>query len=207
MDKNIITFQANEQELINTTPEVFASDTVSYIEARFELGQNWSGFDSVRAIWSNGYERISTVLDSLGVCIVPTEVLSRRADVLMNLVGSISDNGELTDRLTTFPVIALRVTKKAMVEGTETAPITPSQFEQFASAVRQDADRAEAGASEAEGYRDEAEEWADRAEQASANAGYMFFYINDDGDLIYQRTPNTQVDFYLQDGDLYVEAI
>lgn len=50
-------------------------------------------------------------------------------------------------------------------------------------------------------------EQADRAEQAAANAGYMFFDINEDGYLIYQRTSNTQVDFYLRDGNLYVEAI
>lgn len=47
---------------------------------------------------------------------------------------------------------------------------------------------------------------ADRAEQAAANAGYMFFHIDSNGDLIYERTTNTQVDFYLDDGDLYVRA-
>lgn len=66
---------------------------------------------------------------------------------------------------------------------------------------------------EADGYADDAEQsateaetYADRAEQAAANAGYMFFYINENGDLIYQHTTNTQVDFYLTDGDLYVRA-
>ena len=49
----------------------------------------------------------------------------------------------LTDRLTTYPICALEVDKKAKVDGENTAPITPSQFEQFAEAVRQDADRAE----------------------------------------------------------------
>ena len=48
---------------------------------------------------------------------------------------------------------------------------------------------------------------AERAEQSAAQAGYMFFYINDDGDLIYQRTSNVEVDFYLHDGDLYVRAV
>ncbi len=47
---------------------------------------------------------------------------------------------------------------------------------------------------------------ADRAEQAAANAGYMFFHIDSNGDLIYERTTNTEVDFYLDDGDLYVRA-
>ena len=58
-----------------------------------------------------------------------------------------------------------------------------------------------ASASAASAYAD-----AERAEQASANAGYMFFYIDEHGDLIYQRTPNTEVDFYLSNGDLYVRA-
>ena len=207
MNKAIIYFEANEQCLKRTGTECFASDTVSYIEADFNLGENWSGFDSVRAVWSNGWEAISTVLDSDGKTIVPTEVLTRRAKVRVNLVGSIANGNELTDRLTTFPIDALDITKKALIDGTETAPITPSQFEQFVANVKADADRAEDARDEAEGFRDEAEEWADKAEQAASNAGYMFFYINEDGDLIYQRTPNTQVDFYLQDGDLYVEAI
>lgn len=54
---------------------------------------------------------------------------------------------------------------------------------------------------------EKAETAADRAEQAAAEAGYMFFSINEDGHLIYQRTSNTQVDFYLENGHLFVEAI
>lgn len=48
---------------------------------------------------------------------------------------------------------------------------------------------------------------ADKAEQSAGQAGYMYFYIDGNGDLIYQRTPNVNVDFHLSDGDLYVEAI
>ena len=47
---------------------------------------------------------------------------------------------------------------------------------------------------------------ADRAEQAAGQSGYMFFYIDENGDLHYQRTDNVDVDFYLNDGDLYVRA-
>ena len=136
MNKSIIYFEANEQCLKRTGTECFASDTVSYIEADFNLGQNWSGFDSVRAVWSNGWETVSTVLDSDGKTIVPTEVLTRRAKVRVNLVGSIANGNELTDRLTTFPIEALDITKKALIDGSETAPITPSQFEQFVAIVR-----------------------------------------------------------------------
>lgn len=47
---------------------------------------------------------------------------------------------------------------------------------------------------------------ADRAEQAAVSAGYMFFYIDERGHLIYQRTSTVQVDFYLHDGHLYVKS-
>lgn len=54
MEKQIITFSANEQRLIKTGGiECYASNIVSYIEAHFDLGANWSGYDSVRAVWSN----------------------------------------------------------------------------------------------------------------------------------------------------------
>ena len=45
---------------------------------------------------------------------------------------------------------------------------------------------------------------ADKAEQAAANSGYMYFHIDSSGDLIYHRTSNVDVTFYLADGDLYV---
>lgn len=48
---------------------------------------------------------------------------------------------------------------------------------------------------------------ADRAEQAAGQSGYMAFWIDSNGDLIYERTPNVQVDFSLVDGDLILEAV
>lgn len=44
------------------------------------------------------------------------------------------------------------------------------------------------------------------AKQAAAEKGYMFFYIDSNGDLIMDKS-NVHVNFYLSDGDLYVEAI
>ena len=140
MEKQIITFSANEQCLQKTGGvDCYASNTVAYIEARFDLGDNWSGYDSVRAVWFTDFVGgISTVLDSDGVCIVPYEVLTRKNEVKVNLVGSIADGNVLTDRLTTCPVIALTIKCNAQIIGTETAAVTPSQFEQFVSIVRSD---------------------------------------------------------------------
>ena len=59
-------------------------------------------------------------------------------------------------------------------------------------------------ATAAAGSANEAEGYAEQAAQSAAQAGYMYFYIDDDGHLIYQHTPNVQVDFYLLNGHLYV---
>ena len=138
MDKQIITFSANEQNLVRIGGEChYSSNKVSYIEAHFDLGQNWSGYDSVRAVWRHSVSGkcISTVLDGNDKCIVPTEVLDRTGKVYVNLVGSIAVNDTLTDRLTTYPRLALEVDANALVCGTETAEVTPSQFEQFVAIV------------------------------------------------------------------------
>lgn len=61
-------------------------------------------------------------------------------------------------------------------------------------------------ASEASASASMAEQSADRAEQLAKQSGYMFFYIDEHGDLIYHRTSNVQVDFYLNNGDLYMRG-
>ena len=170
MNKKIITFEANEQSLIKTGGiSNYSSNKVSYIEAEFELGENWQGFDAVRAIWYNKSEIIATVLSD-GHCTVPYEVLTDKGQVKVNLVGSISENDVLTDRLTSYPVVAFIVDAEAKVNGSNTQPITPSQFEQFVEAVKEDADRAEQGASDAETYANNAETSADNALSYSQNA-------------------------------------
>ena len=135
MDRQILNFTANEQILVCDNPIKISTNKVNYIEARFDLGTNWSGYDSVRAVWFNDFQCISTVLDSQGVTFVPFEVMKRRGNVKVNLVGSISENDVLTDRLTSYPVVAVIVDCIAQITGAETNPITPSQFEQFVTAV------------------------------------------------------------------------
>ena len=199
MEQTILSFAADEQRLTGSSYR-FASNTVRYVKAVFKLGANWRDYDSVRAVWASDYDTISTVLDSHGACIVPHEVLRRTGKVRVNLVGSISGNGQLIDRLTTYPLEAIIVDKAARVEGTETATITPSQFEQYVEAVHEDAE-------DAAQYARDASDSADRAEQAAQNAGYMFFHVDSGGHLIYERTENVDVDFYIDDdGHLYVEA-
>lgn len=106
-------FDVSGQNLIAGYLTRYASNTVNYVKAVFDLDGNWNSFDSVRAVWSTDFECISTVLDSEGVCYVPQEVLKRTGNVMVNLVGSIAENDELTDRLTTYPVVALVINANA----------------------------------------------------------------------------------------------
>ena len=53
---------------------------------------------------------------------------------------------------------------------------------------------------------DNAKYYAEMAEQQAAVGGYLFFQIID-GDLYMTKTPNVDVNFYLQDGDLYLEGM
>ena len=170
MDRQILNFTANEQMLTVDEPIRISTNKVNYIEAHFDLGQNWSGYDSVRAVWFNDFNCISTVLDSLGNCAVPFEVMKRKGCVKVNLVGSISEDDVLTDRLTSYPIIAVIVDCAAQITGANTSPITPSEYEQFVQAVKDDADRAEQGASDAETYAQNASDSATSASQSAQSA-------------------------------------
>ena len=172
MEERIITFTANEQGLVKTGGiSHYASDTISYIKAVFTLGENWQGFDEVRAVFKSPYECRPAVLDSNGECYVPVEVLFYKGKVKVNLVGSIVTETEVTDRLTTYSVEALDVDEDVPICGEESQPISPSEYEQFVAKVANDANRAEQSATDAKTYADEAEASAQNAsESASASA-------------------------------------
>lgn len=55
-----------------------------------------------------------------------------------------------------------------------------------------------------ETYENNSKYYAELAQQAADDAGYIHFYIDENGDLIYVKTPYVALDFKLQDGDLYV---
>ena len=150
MDRQILNITANEQILTVDEPIRISTNKVNYIEARFDLGQNWSGYDSIRAVWFNDFYCISTVLDSQGVCFVPSEVMKRNGKVKVNLVGGISENDVLTDRLTSYPIVAVVVDCTAMVNGAETSPITPSQFDQYVVIVHNEVEKVTGMTAEAE---------------------------------------------------------
>ena len=102
---------------------------------------------------------------------------------------------------------AQRVTEAARDEAVASAEAA-ALSEQNASASEAAAAESERNASDsetaAEGYMERAETAAENAEQSAAQSGYMNFWIDDDGHLIMERV-NSPVDFFLQDGHLYVQ--
>lgn len=155
MDKQTIVFRADDQTLVKLTgADKFASNIVSYIDASFDLGNNWGAFDAVRAVWVSGTNKIATVLHpDTNSCKVPAEILRHPSRVLVNLIGSTSVDGELQDRLTTYPVLAFTINKDVKLAGNETPKVTPSQFEQYVSYVREYWE-------DMQDYKSDAEAWA-----------------------------------------------
>ena len=171
MNKQLITFSANEQSLIKTGGiDHYADNIVAYIQAKFELGENWHDFDSVKAVWFTRYEQRESVLDTEGYCDVPTEVLALKAVVMVNLVGSVAENDVLVARLTTYPVEAVTIDADARISAGASQPITPSEYEQFVATVKADADRAEDAKDSARGYAESASASASSASTSASNA-------------------------------------
>ena len=175
MERKTITFSANEQILKKTGGDgSFATHTVSYIDAEFDLGDNWQGYDSIEAVWHmNGLEDIATTLDHDGMCEVPHEMVRQLGYVKVNLVGTTSNGNEVVERLTTFTITALAMTGEARITGGNTVPVTPSQFEQFVALVSDDASKAEASASASAQSASESASSATASEQSASQAsGY-----------------------------------
>ena len=172
MENRIITFEANQQCLRKTGgPNIFATKTVSYVEAHFDLGENWTGFDSIEAVWWNDFVKpIPAVLDTEGICEVPHEVLTMKGEIYVNLVGSIAEGDVLTARLTTAPITAFCNKFNAELGAGTSQPITPSEYEQFVASVKEDANRAETAKEEARASAADAAESAAAAKESEENA-------------------------------------
>lgn len=177
-----IEFQVNGQHLEREGGLFeYASNTVDYITAEFTFGEGWDDLDVVRAVFAGGGKVIAVLIED-NKCIIPHEVLRAVGPVKVNLAGSVFEDEKLTDRITTFPVTALIVTKAAIVD--DSATPTPTEFEQFVAEVKAD---------------------ADRAEEAVSDAGWMDFYI-EDGCLYYEHSLSSEITFSIEDGYLYVDC-
>lgn len=171
MENVTLNFTADHQNLTGSFPFKMSSNTVSYVIAAFNLGDGWDQeeYDAICAAWKTDFNKIMTILNVDGTCIVPHEVLSKKANVYVNLVGYKSIDGELKGRLTTYPLKAITVDAVSIVEGTETADPTPSMFEQYIAEVGTYARNAHTDSINAAGHATDAQ---NSANSASASATY-----------------------------------
>ena len=88
----------------------------------------------------------------------------------------------------------------------ENASASEDNAENYATRAETASASAETSADDARQSKRDAEDAVDRAEQSAGQSGYMFFEIHDDGHLYLDKTPNVDVDFYLDttNGHLYV---
>ena len=141
MEKKII-FTVKGKTISETCPLHWSSNTVDYIKAGFVLDDEWKSCDVVRVAWSGRQGTIITLLDADDSCVVPHEVLAVYGKVSVNLYGvKYDDDGEEFTRITTAPVTAIIIDSTARIDGSETAPITPSQFEQFVQALKTETEK------------------------------------------------------------------
>lgn len=140
MEKNI-TLTVRSKTIVEQCPLHWSSNTVDYITATFDLDEEWEECDVVRAVWSGRRATIVTLLDANNTCTVPHEVLATVGKVNVNLTGTVYESGEEFTRITTYPFNAITIDATAKVDGDETAPVTPSQFDQYVEAVKSETEK------------------------------------------------------------------
>lgn len=113
MNRKVIEFKGpGGQELHRISPlQTFATGTINYIEARFDLSDTWAGYNERLAVWYNGSAEEETPIDESGVIVIPRKVLEQPGTLKMNLCFSCTENGTTAKRLTSRPVDVLKLVK------------------------------------------------------------------------------------------------
>lgn len=126
MNKQIIKFKAtNGQQLERVTPlRDFATGSVNYIHAEFELSDIWNGYTEIEAVWCiNGIKRI-TPIDGANRITIPSDLLETKGTLMVNLSASLIENGTVIKRTTSYPVKALTLTETMFKDWQEPGVIT-----------------------------------------------------------------------------------
>lgn len=152
------------------------------------------------------------------------EPLPEEVDIISQAIGALNDAVERTsasaqtasdkasEASDSATASAQSATASAESAG-RSAESAQSAFESATASAESALASAQSASASAESAHDSADsasqsaQSADRAEQAAGQSGYMAFWIDSNGDLIYERTSNVDVDFRLVDGDLILEAV
>lgn len=206
----MLKFEINRFTITKTADPSPASDNIDHLTASFTFSDDWT--EQPFAIFKGSGACIKQMIVD-GQCVVPWEVLADPGYVYVSCFAG----QRITSNMVSFYVNASGYCTNADDEH----PPTPEVYEQLIAyfdsvkadiediteqAVSDMTEIKDQAVTEVTALKDEAEDAADRAEQAAGQAGYMFVEIDENGHLILTRTENTNVDFYLSNGHLYVEA-
>lgn len=183
----MLKFEINRFTITKTADPSPASDNIDHLTASFTFSDDWT--ETPFAIFKGSGACIHVMIVN-GVCTVPWEVLQNPGYVYVSCYAG--------QRITSN-IASVYINDSGYCQGDNEHEPTPEVYEQIIAYF----DSIKADVLEA---AEDAEDAADRAEQAAGQAGYMFFEIDENGHLILTRTENTNVDFYLSNGHLYVEA-
>lgn len=147
MDSTTVRFRLSGQELTMVgNHHRFASNSVGIVRIEVEPSDEWLDFDSVDCIFQNDQDRTTmTMFYEFGTyaCMTPADMLSRISNVFINLSGKNLVDGDLVERLTTYPTLAFIIDVSSNVANYRETVIPANQYEQYIAAVRNEVNRIE----------------------------------------------------------------
>jgi hypothetical protein len=124
-------FVIKEQTIRQIDNEPIAADAVNFPKAVFTFSDEWSA--PIYAVFRNGRTAIIVPLESDGetyVCNVPHEVLTE-GHIVVSCYNTITEDGELSKRLTTMQSQPIRVFRSGTLDGQAASEPTPTVFESY----------------------------------------------------------------------------
>ena len=175
--------------------QTLAADSVAFDKIHFDFDDSWDGLGKVALFWDaeGSASPYGVMLDDQDDATVPWEALKDSGCIRFGVYGVSGSGADAVRATSTLVNYSLPEGAWSDDQG-EPTPAQQTLIEQAIAALVENVGKSEAAAEAAESAAEEAESSAERAEQAAKDAGYMYFYIDERGHLIYNRTSNVLVE-------------